>query len=460
MGQYIKASLMKSLFILLWLVFACLHSLSAQKRCHCRHFIFIRGNGSAYIDGNQITIHPGDTVCIPAALYMSLSIRNIHGTQEKPVIFINCGGLVKIGAGTYGISIVNSSYFRITGTGDSTLFYGIKVFNPAPNGYDNAGIGISGTSSDAEVDHIEISKAHAGILVYNIPNCYPNTWKGSHTFRNLSFHDLYIHRIIDFGFLAGYPGPEPTLKCNGKEIKVSPQQINGISIYHCRIDSIGGGGIQVSESPEGVRIFNNTVEHYGLRPGAQAGIVMGGLVNGACYDNLVSNGNGSGIQVYGTGAIMVYNNILDRTAANNQDAIFVDDRPSPGYKPLHVYLINNTIIGSGRYAIKILNTNKTMNADNLVYNNLLLDCKKTYYFGVGHQLSHNIIHMDPVWARLDSEFMPRPGSPVIGAGMNMSKLGITTDFNGNPRRIGHSFNVGAVQILPKSTSQLIPSSLQ
>ncbi|HUX84520.1 MAG TPA: right-handed parallel beta-helix repeat-containing protein [Chitinophagaceae bacterium] len=418
------------------------------QRCHCQHFVRRSSDGVGFINGLQIPVNPGDTVCLSAGNYRSLRITNIHGDANHPVVFINCGGQVNIGSGQFAVSITDCSFFHITGTGDSTRQFGIRVTNPLPRVYDNVGIGIGGNSSDAEIDHVEISKMQTGILVKNDPDCRPSTWEESHNFHNISFHDLYIHRIVDFGFLVGYPGATVTLSCGGEKKTVNPQKIYGLRIYQCRLDSLGGSAIEVSDAPSGVEISHNFVEHYGLRSKAwfQEGIIMGGLVNGTCHDNLVEEGTGSGIQILGTGKILVYNNILVHTSQDGEDAVFIDDRPSPEYKPLRVDLVNNTIIGAGRNAVRIQNQGGTISGDNLIYNNLILACKEPFFFGAGHRLSHNLIHLDPKWAKLDDQYAPMTGSPAVSAGANVASFGITQDFNGHERMDGKSVDVGAVQM--------------
>ncbi len=426
----------------------CISWTAFGQRCHCQHFVRRSSDGTGFINGSVTRVNPGDTVCLSAGNYRSLIVSNIHGDSAHPVIFINCGGQVSIGSGKTAVSIMNCSFFHITGTGDSTSPYGIRVTNPLLLNYDNVGIGIGGNSSDLEIDHVEISKMQTGILLKNDPDCHPSTWEEGHHFNNISFHDLYIHRIVDYGFLVGYPGATVTINCAGGKRTVNPQKIYGLHIYNCRLDSLGGVGMEVCDAPTGVEINHNLVEHYGLRSKAwfQAGIIMGGLVNGTCHDNLVEEGTGSGIQILGTGKILVYNNILVHTSQDGEDAVFVDDRPSPEYKPLGVNLVNNTIIGAGRNAIRIQNQNGTISGDNHIYNNLILGCKDPFFFGAGHKLSHNLIHEDPRWARLDDHYAPRAGSPAIGAGADVSAFGITRDFNGNVRMEGKTSDVGAVQM--------------
>lgn len=444
---------MKITFASILVIFLFTNGLSAQ-RCNCQHFIRRSADGAGYINGLNTTIKPGDTVCISSGTYKSLRIININGNAEHPVVFINCGAAVVVGSGTYAISIEDCSYFRFTGTGDTSIYFGIKVYNPVSTIYDNVGVGIAGNSSNLEIDHLEISKMQTGVMMKNDPDCRPSTWEEAHTFNNISFHDLYLHRIVDMGFLLGYPGDQVSIWCNNIKQTVNPQKIVGLRIFNCRIDSIGGVGIQVSDAPMGVEIFNNSVKNYGLRSRLwyRAGIILGGLVNGVCYNNLIKDGSGSGLQILGTGKILAYNNILDHTASDDEDAIYVDDRPSVEYKPLHVYLVNNTIIGAARNAIRIQNMKKTMSSDNLICNNLILDCKTPYYFGAGHRMSHNLVHQDPKWARLDDQYSPKEGSPVIHAGEDVASYGISVDFNGNDR--GKTTDVGAVQMIGKSENSL------
>src|SRR5688572_15397407 len=113
------------------------------------------------------SVRPGNTICLQAGSRGFLQIKNITGTVSAPIIFINSGGAVTIRSSQYfGIAVSNSSYFRITGTGDPSNQYGIKIPEST-----YSGLGVSHKSHNFEIDHIEISGVQ-GIGVSSIPHGY------------------------------------------------------------------------------------------------------------------------------------------------------------------------------------------------------------------------------------------------------------------------------------------------
>lgn len=80
------------------------------------------------IDDTHGTIHPGDVVCIKGSTKDFLLIRNVHGTAQMPIRFINIDGAVIINTDNYyGIKIAHSSFIKVSGTGTDSIQYGFQV---------------------------------------------------------------------------------------------------------------------------------------------------------------------------------------------------------------------------------------------------------------------------------------------------------------------------------------------
>src|SRR5690606_14043384 len=94
---------------------------------------------------------------------------NLKGSPDNYVIIKNCGGQALIGGpnAANAISINNSRYYRVTGTGDPGYFYGIKITESKANSQGIAAV----LSSDMTYDHLEITKVgFAGIMAKTDPS--------------------------------------------------------------------------------------------------------------------------------------------------------------------------------------------------------------------------------------------------------------------------------------------------
>lgn len=151
-------------------------SIAAAQPCNCDHTIL---TGETYIDGYQLGVQPGDTVCIMAGKKKFLNLFNFEGTAASPVVFINCGGLVEIGdpGWHYACVIGKSHNFIFTGSGDPAFTYGITIKDTKKG---VSGLAIGG--SDFEIDHIEVAHTgFAGIMAKTDPDCDPASWQENYT---------------------------------------------------------------------------------------------------------------------------------------------------------------------------------------------------------------------------------------------------------------------------------------
>ena len=71
-----------------------------------------------YIDGESMNIPAGSTVCIEGSEKDYLLLRNIHGTENNPIIIKNVGSEVIFNTDHYfGIKIANCSFIKFLGNG-------------------------------------------------------------------------------------------------------------------------------------------------------------------------------------------------------------------------------------------------------------------------------------------------------------------------------------------------------
>lgn len=426
----------------------------------CKFLITKGADGGAYINGNNLNVQPGDTVCIQAGDYSYMQFFNFSGTGAKPIVFINCGGQVKIGnGGNYGLVFNNVKYFKVTGSGSSQK-YGFVV-----NGVSkklSSGLAIGKGCTDYEAERFEITGSEVGVMAKVNPDCETENQAPYFEIRNVKLHDLYIHDVIGEGMYIGNTAPGGTeTVCNGNTMNLLPPRIHNLKIYNVTTQNTGWDGIQVASAPENVEIFNNKVYNYGTtnKGSQQAGIILGGLSNGKVYNNTVIKGTGNGIELFGTGLSYIYNNIVvdagrDGTAVG-QDAIFIDDRPTkPDYTPLQAYVFNNTVVNAGRDGIRMQNSFSTVAKGNLFYNNLTVNCGSAQgtadylnvQAGIDAQLSNNVALADINAAKFvdvpNNDFHLATGSPAIDKGKDLSAY-FKTDIDGDARPSGAAWDIGA-----------------
>ena len=433
--------------------------------CGCDHTITA---AQPYVNGASMGIKPGDVICIEAGNYPYLNLFNFKGSAEKPLLFKNCGGQVLIGGSStnYGIVMNNNQYFQFTGTGDGNFKYGFKV--DGQTRYLASGFAIATKSSDFELDHIEITKVEAGVLAKTNPTCDATTWNGNYTMRNVKFHDFYIHGIEGEGFYIGHTSLSVNINCEGSIQEVVPHDIEHIRVYDNILESTGWDGIQVSRASKDCEIYNNRVYDYGTvnKSSQQAGIIVGGVSTGKVYNNWVEKGTGAGIQVFGTGEVDVYNNVIKDAG---EDAIFCDDR-SP--VPVSARFINNTIITPKRDGIRLYNDE---GYDNIVCNNLIVspgslgdygNDERAYLFvanGVDFAKSTNYFTASTEAAKFDNfveaDFQLSGNSPAVDAGTDVRTYGIDEDCLGNARPANNAYDIGAFEALSDPAPSPAPSPI-
>jgi len=437
---------------------------SFSQQCNCNHYIY---PNQLVVNGGDYNIIPGDTICIMAGNRDYLSLTNFTGDSLNYIVFINFGGdvIVKNNYHLYGISISNSRYFRLTGTGFDLSEYGIKILETQQN---MNGLTIGNKSSDYEIDHIEVANAgFAGFMLKTDPSCDTSFNYGNFTQFNTLVHNNFIHNTggegmyIGHAYYTGYP-----INCNGQADTVYPHSIKGLRVFNNIVDSAGWDGIQVGCADDDCEIFGNIITNYGIKKtnGQNSGIQIGGGTTGKCYNNFISRGSGIGITIFGTGNNIVFNNIINKSGYNyfpNDNTkkvygIFCDDRTTVPGRSFNI--INNTIVEPKTDGIRFYSL---LSDSNYILNNIIVkpgsygaysDINQSYIYlssGVNVIKSNNYFHQncsqifftDSVF----ENFQILQNSPAIDAGVDVANYGVTFDFNYFQRPYNTFFDIGAFE---------------
>lgn len=436
---------------------------------------------SVYMDGAGMGIQPGDTIFLEAGLKPYLMLKNVHGSADNYITIINHNGRVVVSNDnfTYGIVTYNCSYFRLTGTGDPDYFYGIKI--TASNGVSN-GLSLDEFSTDFEIDHLEIyNTGFAGIISKTNPKCDLTANRGYFVQYNTIFHDNYVHKTggegmyIGHTYYNGYPQ-----SCDGSQNTLYPHDLVNVKVYNNIVDSTGYDGIQMGCVIEGCEVYNNVISNAGVTDNAlglyygMSGIVIGGGTKGLCYNNLIYDGYGTGISIFGLGDIWIFNNVIVDAGRNSKllpgppdnhhpYGIFCDDRTTIAGSSFN--LINNTIVNPRDIAIRFWSL---QSSNNRMYNNLIInpgvkqwnfnrsmidittpsmamaDTLSTgnYFDSTEYLPDSNIYFLNIA----EKDFHLKPDAPNIDQGIVLdSLLNMSFDFDYKSRPIGQRTDAGAFE---------------
>ncbi len=425
------------IFFVLTFLTASQQPVTAQA-CHCDKYITLK---ETFVDGKKLSALPGDTICIKAGQRRSLKLFNFRGTSQAPIILINQGGLVEIGDPSwhFGLVIDQSEHFVLTGTGDACYDYGIRI-NQTKKGATGLALG----ASDFDVNHIEVANTgFAGIMAKIDPNCNPDSWQENFVMENIRIHHNYIHHTGGEGIYVGYTKSERKLDCNGQSMVIKPHNIENIQIFDNNITHTGWDGIQVSRATKNCEIYNNQVAYYGEKNEnwQKAGIVIGGETTGRLYNNLIRTGTGSGIQLFGSGENLVYNNMI---LYAGEDGIFCKSVQEGHNKSFGYAIVNNTIVVPGGYGLKVNSLPKKANS---FCNNWIVQSNKQFIASTDAlHASHNYFSTIIPQIVLKTFFLlpaPRCFLNLADKGTDISEFRIFTDYFGKPRSKGNACDIGA-----------------
>lgn len=452
----------KRSIIWIFLYLCTFSSFLIAQPCKCDHQLTFNEGKAAFLDGKHAEVLPGDTICIMAGIYNYIRITNIHGTEEAPIVIINCGGPVKVdlkGHNNHGFVINNSTYFIATGTGNQDYGYGFEIFK-SPDERTKTGLAVGVQVSDLELDHFYIHDVELGLHLLNVPGCDPQTWQGNWVMKNVKVHDFVIRNTTKEGmyigsskYLSGY-----IRECNGEQKTIMPSFIENIFVYDNSIDHSGWDGLQVSMAHKECHIFRNRITHFGLtNKGAQrGGIVIGGGSTGRVSENLIQTGKGDGIDVFGIGDVVLYNNV--NVGAENM-GIFLGNRTIDNNGSFKV--LNNTIVSSGVDGIRY---NNQFAKRSIIANNIVVGAgyrPVSISRGKGKVMESNNLYKEShegiAFINPNSgNFALGKGSVAKDSGIDVYTHGIINDFAGGKRKYGKGTDVGAFEYNPGRNSKPVP----
>jgi hypothetical protein len=436
------------------------------------------GNTSFYVDRSiniidglispYNNLKPGDTLKLEAGQRDYLLIMNLEGAPGNPVVITNSGGAVVIDTDHYyGISVRNCRHFRITGQGDSEHLYGIRIERVARG----AGIGVGNLSSFFEIDHLYITDcAIGGIYAKSDLDCNFLTTQDKFTQRNTVIHNNYIGNVGDEGIYIGntqFFGQ--TVRCQGLDTLLMPSLLDGVQVYSNIVENSGWDGIQVSAAINNCNIYNNIIrfdsqkEHHDQ----MSGILLGGGSKCDCFNNLITDGKGNGIENHGLGGNRIYNNIIINAGltfkptdvSQMKHGIFISDVST--MQDSSYFILFNHILNPKSDGIRF---QSTLSQNNLIASNLIVNPGNFDYYETGNfsfkgidayimvpsSLSkvniHNNFFAQSVETAMVSQIdlTPLSGSPLIDTGYSFA-AGIQFDYNYKPRPIGMAYDIGAFE---------------
>ncbi len=439
---------------------------SFSQNINCDHSI---SPSTTVVDGTGL-IYPGDTVCLLAGPKNYLLLRNIHGTEEQPVVILNKDGKVIIDTDHfYGIKFDGCSFVKLSGNGSDAYQYGIFV-SRVENG---AGISVDNKSTDIEIEYTEISNTPiAGIYAKTEPDPYGNCTfpavRDSFTMYNTIIHDNYLHDIGNEGMYVG------SSKYTGQHINnvncdtiVLPHVLIGVKVYNNILENIGWDGIQVSSAISDCEIYGNYIsqDSYAEEQWQMSGILIGGGSNCDCYNNTIVDGKGDGIDLLGLGDNKIFNNLIV-----NPGKTYYPNQPPNEYQKHGIWtgdvvtnqgtdflIYNNTIVSPRTYGMKLSNSSVT---DNKIYNNIIVDPGAYNLVGndayinrtssyVNIDLSNNFLNPGISTARFidpaNGNYDLQVNSPAISGGKDLSYLGLDFDIENRLRPYYFYYDIGAYE---------------
>lgn len=433
----------------------------------CDHMIPSNSQVLFFGDESGLNAQPGDVVCIEAGERPApLNLKEFHGTEEDPIIFINEGGQVVIEGGEtnwWAVTIGRSSHFRFTGTGDENFDYGFKlsIKNNAGSVFE-----ASMKATNYELDHIEIIEdkiGYAGFSLHSAPSCDGSSNRGNFTQYDTLVHDNYIENTRGEGIYLGYSNYERGVgkTCDGEWVTLWPHQLEGVRVYNNIFKNTGRDAIQVGSAVADVEVFDNVIDNYGTNNDLYHtnGIQINPGTTGKYYNNLiVSKGIGGkvGIHNLGRGDTQIFNNIIVDPA---QYGMYSADRYNPDdpvYDDSPIHIWNNTIINPAEQGIKFVNK---ITKKNSIRNNVIVmpsqDGSNYHYVQLGgpdvdmklkkNYFTQNIAEVKFVDAA-NGNYHLQADSPLINAGIDLTQYGMDFDFDYNTRPPGR-YDIGAYEYL-------------
>lgn len=422
--------------------------------------------GTQDVEGNTgpyQNVAPGDTLLLEPGTRGKLQLYNLFGTGTAPITVINDGGVVDIDGGGAGnewsLYLRNCKHIRVLGNGVSSQVG--AAFTAAQQ---QAGIVLRNANRGAMI-HAHEATATASEFI-ELAYCEVRDTLGNpgiHTGtanrttltrpqRSLWLHHNYIHDILDSeGFYIG----SSTWNLGNEN------EMDGCVIEFNLLEDVEYDGIQHGSnnyaSPGSVpggytrsRIHGNVIRRVGQAPAAQpvhtAGITtQRGNWRVDITKNWIEETGRQGIQDQELGGgYVIANNVIIRVGRTQASGEGINVLPGDGSVG-DVHILNNTIVDAPSWGIDLAGRDYGANT---VQNNVIV--------GTGG------VNSNPTWWTENNNFIDTianavfvnsatddyhldSGSPCISAGVDVSSLGVTDDYDGNARPLGAGWDQGAYE---------------
>jgi len=463
------------LMIFFTLVLLILSSTGVSQNCT---YIVNSESGTTIIDPEHFPdISPGDVLCFREGPFFQILVQDLHGQPGNPIILRNLDKQTIISGKTanYGMSVRNCSFLEILGNGNTEIDYGF-YFEEVGAG---AGLSLDQLSTDITVARVEVANtALSGIVAKTDPDCSFTSTRDKYTMYNTIIRDNYIHDIGTEGLYIGnsfYNGK--LISCGLLDTLVLPHVLEGVQVFNNIIENTGRNGLQVSSAVQNCKIYNNRIsfDSQSETPNQMGGIQIGGGSICDCYNNRISEGKGSGIEVFGRGNFMLYNNLIEYPGRSFKPNEPHYDYPKHGIFVKHVntdpeakiQIFHNTIIFPKSDGILFVNDSLK---GSQIKNNIIINpgsfeqiSSDAYVHcdNIELDVSHNFFTLDIDKAYFTDYFLAdyhlKPFSPAVDQGEDLSSFGIDFDFQGCQRPLGKGFDIGAFEADPEDKEASSPT---
>lgn len=431
-------------------------------------FTLVPGSDGRLIINNTNNFYqPGDTIRLRGT-FLSVTVINLSGVSGNPILITNYPGeTTYIGeitwnGGSYSnaFPISNSHYLKICGESKSRLIFegSTQAQRTAYNIFYAAEL-----TDNLEVCNFTLRNGGTGLTCKTNPvQADPRTYDNGAVLNNFSFHDGDIYNTLHEGMYIGHTakywdftagGPfygtlgDPSTGWISGHVYVSPLKLNNVKIFNMNIHDVGYDGIQTA-AINNLEVYFNEVINYGTgeHAGDISGICNGGKnTNTYFHDNIVHDGHGEFMYVFGEGPNHIISNNL---FYNNSISTIV---PAPdgitirGTNQLQVTISHNTIATIGVNAIRINSYFETGTKPPMLLDaNAIMAPKAaggtvfdpqsyfytenggSYILGTGANINTKFLTVAAANVDVNNYYQPNPGSPVGLSGYRPNSSGTTT----------------------------------
>ncbi len=284
----------------------------------------------------------GSKICIEGGPRATpILLANMVGTPDKPIEIVAYGKAVEATANMEwdaAMDIRSSEYFILNGKSIPGVEYGFKLVNNAQYGF---GLQVGRGSSHYTIQGVEIVKAgFTGFMLRS--DVAHKIYRDTFTQEGV----VIRHNKIANASTAGQTGFGLLVGVGNFGTEKQAHETKGLRIHDNTISGTQRDGILVYGASEDVRVYNNTIENYGLAkdPLNNSGLLIGTGTSGEFYNNVILGQEGAttgrGINNQGRGNVNIYNNLMvepgqygivspaEPASIIEGDPLFVKDLPS------------------------------------------------------------------------------------------------------------------------------------